>query len=68
MAGYDGYSMSKNARQAYDHGRMPASALASEIGRGATAKAVAMSLFPTITRSGLSRIGVDPRSRCLQRF
>lgn len=40
MSGYDGFSMSHNARAARRCGRMPASALAAEIGHGATAAGV----------------------------
>lgn len=46
MAGYDGYSMSNNARAARQHGRVPASVLAKQIGRGATAAGVAKVLTP----------------------
>jgi hypothetical protein len=41
MAGYDGFSMSNNAVDAYESGRMPASKIAKKIGRGATARGVA---------------------------
>lgn len=47
MAGYDGYSMSNNARAARQQGRVPASVLARQIGRGATAAGVAAVLTPT---------------------
>ena len=40
MAGYDGFSMSNNARAARASGRYPASALAKIIGGGATAAGV----------------------------
>jgi len=47
MAGYDGFSMSNNARRAYDRGEAPASKIAQRIGRGATAKGVRAVLRPS---------------------
>lgn len=46
MAGYDGFSMSNRAKQAYEDGIVPASVIAKQIGRGATAKGVAHVLVP----------------------
>lgn len=46
MAGYDGFSMSNRAREAYERGCLPASKLAKRIGGGATAAGVKKVLSP----------------------